>query len=337
MNERRPLLLALLLVALAFELVVLAWGERPLDIARLLFSNTWGNRYGLGQILFRTTAIALSAVAARVALRAGLFHLGVEGSIALSALAVGGLGAALPRTLPAPIAVTILVVVGMLVGALTSSVVAGLKVRFSAHEVISGIMLNHVVSGLTAWGFAAGLAEKGSVHTRPLPIAWVAARFSWFPGSSANVAGLLAIASLLGWAFVARRTPFGRELLAVAASPSAARGAGVRVDRRLVQALLLSGAIAGLASVHDVLCRGNAEEDRTEGLGFTGLAAALLAGDSVVGIVVASAFFATLAQGGLAINARVPREASDLLVGLVVLLVAVAPRMSAAIDRRWAR
>ncbi len=337
MNARRPLVLAALLVALAFEIVVLAWGERPLDIARLLLSNTWGNRYGVGQILFRTTAIALSAVAARVALRAGLFHLGVEGSIALSALAVGGLGAALPPAVPAPLAVALLVSVGMVVGALTSSLVAGLKVRFAAHEVISGIMLNHVVAGLAAWGFAAGLAEKGSVHTRPLPTGWVAARLSLFPGSSANVAGLLAVASLLGWAFLARRTPFGRELVAVAASPSAARGAGVRVDRRLVQALLLSGAVAGLVGVHDVLTRGNAEEDRTEGLGFTGLAAALLAGDSVVGIVVASAFFATLAQGGLAINARVPREASDLLVGLVVLLVAVAPRLSAAMDRRLAR
>lgn len=337
MTRRRPLLLAALLAALAFELVVLAWGERPLDVARLLLEGTWGNRYGIGQILFKTTAIALAAVAARVALRAGLFHLGAEGSIAAAALAVGGVGAALPRGLPAVVAVPLLVLVGAVAGAAVSAPVAILKVRYGAHEVISGIMQNHVVDGVCAWALAAGLAEKASVHTRALSPGWVAPRLPWFPGASANVAGVLALASLAGWALLARRTPFGRELRAIAASPSAARGAGVRVGKRTFEALLLSGAVAGLAAAHEVLARGNAEEGRTANLGFTGLAAALLAGDSVLGLVAASAFFATLAQGGLAINARVPREAADLLVGLVVLLVAVAPRLSGALREEAAR
>lgn len=337
MSRRRPLLLAALLAALAFELVVLAWGERPLDVARLLLEGTWGNRYGIGQILFKTTAITLSAVAARVALRGGLFHLGVEGSIAGAALTVGAVGAALPRGLPALVAVPLLVLVGAAAGAAVSAPVAVLKVRYRAHEVISGIMLNHVVAGVCAWALAAGLAEKASVHTRPLAPAWIAPRLGVFPGASANVAGLLAVVALAGFAVLTRRTAFGRELRAIAASASAARGAGVRVGLRTLEAVVLSGAVAGLAAAHEVLARGNAEEGRTTNLGFTGLAAALLAGDSVLGIVLASAFFATLAQGGLAINARVPREAADLLVGLVVLLVAVAPRLASVLREETAR
>ena len=330
---KRPWILTALLATLAFEVVVLAWGEQPFGVARLLVAGTWGNRYGIGQILFKTAAITLSAVAARVALRAGLFHLGVEGSIAAAALAAGAVGAALPKR-PTTLGVIVVIATGAFAGAAVSLPIAVQKVRFRAHEVISGIMMNHVAAGLVAWALAAGLAEKASVHTRPIPAGWVAARLGVFPGSLASVAGLLAVAALFKWSFLAHRTPFGRELPAIAASPSAAEGAGVRVRWRVLQVMLLSGAIAGLAGVNDVLTRGNAEEGRTAGLGFTGLAAALLAGESTIGLVLAAAFFATLAQGGLAINARVPREIGDVLVGVVVLLVAVAPRLAEMIARR---
>ena len=333
--------LAFALVAIAFDLVVLGWGETPSTIARQIVAGTWGTAYGTGQVLFKATSILIAAVAARIALRAGLFNIGVEGSIAVAAIAVGGVGAALPAGIPAWVAWPLLLVVGALAGGLWALPAGLLRARFGAHEVISGIMLNKIAAALVGWLLSptgGKLADHASVHTRPLPHGAISARLESFGlralhGSAANVALLVAMVLAFGWSWLARRTVYGRELAAVGASPSASRGAGIQVGRRLVEALALSGAVAGLCALNDVMgYKGYAEEGVSAGVGFTGLAAALLAGESAAGLVAAALLFGTLSQGGLAINARVPMEIVDVLVAALILLVGVAPALAARLD-----
>jgi ABC-type uncharacterized transport system permease subunit len=335
----RSTALALLLCAIAFDLIVLAWGERPASIARQLVAGTWGTPYGAGQVLFKATSILMAALAARIALRAGLFNIGIDGSIAVAALAVGAIGAKLPISVPAVVAWPLLASIGAIVGALWALPASVLRARFGAHEVISGIMLNKVAAMLVGYLLAKGLAEKASVHTHALPPGALLTRLEHFHlralhGSAVSVALLVALVFAVAWVVVARRTVFGRELLAVGASESASRSCGIPVGRRMIQAMCVSGAIAGLCSLNDVMgYKGYAEEGLAAGIGFTGLAAALLASDSVVGLVAAALFFGTLSQGGLSINARVPMEIVDTLVAIVILLVSVAPRLLARIER----
>lgn len=334
LSVRTPLVLAVLLSLLAFELAVLAWGESPWSIARQLFVGTWGTRYGAGQVLFKTTSIALAGVAAQMALRAGLFNLGVDGAIAVSALAVGGVGAALPATISPVIAWPLLALVGAAVGALWTAPVGVLRARFGAHEVISGIMLNKISGAVVGWLLVRGLAEKASVHTRPMPRGALLPRFAFAPGSAANVSIVVAALAVIGAFLLARRTVFGRECAAIGASESASRASGVRVGRRQIEILALSGAVAGLCALNDVMgYKGYAEEGLSLGVGFTGLAAALLAGDSPIGLAVAALFFGTLSQGGLSINARIPMEIVDVLSALILLFVAVAPAIDRALGR----
>lgn len=330
----RVLVLAALLSALAFELAVILWGESPGSIVAQLFAGTWGTRYGLGQVLFKATSIAIAGAAAQLALRAGLFQIGVEGAIAVSALAVGAVGAALPSTVPSIVAWPLLACVASIVGGLWSLPIGVLRARFGAHEVISGIMLNKVAGALVGYLLARGLAEKASVHTPKLPVGATLTRFSFFPGSAANLAIFAAIAVAIVLAIALRRTVIGRELDAIGASESVAGAAGIPLARRQIGVLIASGAIAGLCALNDVMgYKGYAEEGLSSGVGFTGLAAALLAGRSAPGLLVASLFFATLSQGGLSINARVPMEIVDVLIALTILFVAVAP----AIDRKLGR
>jgi simple sugar transport system permease protein len=102
----------------------------------------------------------------------------------------------------------------------------------------------------------------------------------------------------------------------------------------MLQVLALSGALAGLCALNDVMgYKGYAEEGLGIGVGFTGLAAALLAGDSALGLVVAALFFGTLSQGALSINARIPMEIVDVLSAVVLLLVAVAPKLARFIEQ----
>lgn len=331
----RVLLLAALLSALSFELAVLLWGESPGSIVAQLFNGTWGTRYGFGQVLFKATSIAIAGAAAQIALRAGLFQLGVEGAMAVSALAVGAIGATLPPSISPFLAWPLLACIGALAGALWSLPIGVLRARFGAHEVISGIMLNKIAAALVGYLLAKGLAEKASIHTRPLPPGATLIRFSWFPGSAANLAVFAAIAIALLVAFVVRRTVLGREIQTLGASNSVAAAAGIPVGRRQIAVLTISGTIAGLAALNDVMgYKGYAEEGLSAGVGFTGLAAALLAGRSALGLLFASLFFATLSQGGLSINARVPMEIVDVLIGLTILFVAVAPRIDERLGAR---
>ncbi len=232
----------------------------------------------------------------------------------------------------------LLAAVGALTGALWTLPAGVLRVRFGAHEVISGIMLNRVAALLVGYLLKRGLAAHASVHTRPLPKGATLARLDRlvpaFHGSAVNLALLVAVALVVAWPYLARRTVAGRTALAVGASPTASEASGVRVGRVWLVALALSGAVCGLAPLNDVLgYKGYAEEGLGLAAGFTGLAAALLAGESTIGLVLASLLFATLAQGGLAINAHVPMEIVDVLVAVAILFVASARGVVARLDR----
>ena len=111
---------------------------------------------------------------------------------------------------------------------------------------------------------------------------------------------------------------------------AACRAEGIDVPRRLVQAMLLSGAVAGAAMTATVLgYKGYYELGLGAGAGFTGIAVALLGRGHPLGIVLAAVLFGTLQQAGLAVNARVPKEPLHLLAASVILLVAVANRAAA--------
>ena len=116
--------------------------------------------------------------------------------------------------------------------------------------------------------------------------------------------------------------------------PTACAAERIPVGRRAGTALLLSGAIAGLAAIAPVLgYKGYYESGLGAGAGFAGIAVALLGRRSVVGLVLAALFFGTLEQGGLAINARVPMEVTTVLQAVAIVAVALADVRAGALAR----
>jgi simple sugar transport system permease protein len=121
------------------------------------------------------------------------------------------------------------------------------------------------------------------------------------------------------------RTRAGYELRAVGLQPDAAEYAGIRAGRVWFNALTMSGALAGLGGINFVLGYKNYYEDGfTGGAGFLGIAVALIGRNNPGGVLLAALFFATLSQGGLAINAMVPKQMVEVLQGIVILAVATA-------------
>lgn len=314
---------------LAFCVLVWLYGASPRGMAILLFEGTWGTSYGAGQVLFKATPLLFTGVAVDLALRAGLFNIGAEGQLAVASLVAGVVGSRLPGGTPAIVALPLVLACAMAAGAAWAAVPALLKGRFGAHEVISTIMMNRVADGAVGLAMASGLAMTGTVRTIDVVpgarMPRLDAIFSAFRGSAASFAVVVAalFAALVVKAH--ERTRFGREIGLIGKNALAMQAEKVPVRRRLEQALLASGALAGAASLATVNgYKGYFEEGLGAGAGFGGLAVALLGRGRIEGLVFAALLFGTLQQGGLALNAHVPKELMDVLQGVVIVAVAVA-------------
>jgi ABC-type uncharacterized transport system permease subunit len=150
---------------LALVLIVWACGESPREIAGAVARGTWGMPYGIGQVLYKATTLLLTGVAVDVALRAGLFNVGVEGQLAVAGLAMATAAARLPPATPGWVALPAAVAVALAAGAAWAAIPALLRARFGAHEVISTIMMNRIADAAVGLALARGLAIPGTART----------------------------------------------------------------------------------------------------------------------------------------------------------------------------
>jgi simple sugar transport system permease protein len=194
--------------------------------------------------------------------------------------------------------------------------------------VIVTIMLNFIVLALLNYVIAAHLHVPETLHTPEIhagAVARLADLGATFKGSAANLVLVLALATALAVWWFLFRTRGGYELRAVGLQPEAAEYGGVKVGRVWVRALALSGALAGLGGLNYVLgYKHYYEEGFAVGSGFLGIAVALVGRNHPAGVLLASLLFATLSQGGLAVNALVPKQMVEVLQAVVILAMATA-------------
>lgn len=323
-----PPAVALLVALVIGDLLILTVGQSPGAVYRLLLQGTWGNAYGLGQVLFKATTLTFTGLSVALGLRAGLFNIGAESQLAAGGFLVAIVGLLLPAGTPALLAIPIGIVAAALGGGLVGVVPGVLKARAGAHEVIVTIMLNFIVLAVLNWIVAAHLHVPETLHTPDIhagAVPRLADLFPLFHGSAANVSVLLALAAAayVGWYLF--RTRRGFELRAVGLQPDAAEAGGVSVGGVWTRAFALSGALAGLGGVNFVLGYKHYYEDGfASGAGFMGVAVALVGRNHPVGVLVAALLFATLSQGGLAIHALVPKQMVEVLQAVVILAVVVS-------------
>lgn len=321
-------LVALLVALVAGDLLILIYGEAPGEVWRLLIEGTWGNPYGFGQVLYKATTLTCTGLAVAMAMRAGMFNIGGEGQLAAGGFGAAMVGLWLPAGTPSVIAILLCVLAALLAGSAVGAVPGALKARFGAHEVIVTIMLNFIVLAFLNWIVSSRMAVPETLHTEAMNAGTVprlSEAFDAFHGSAANWTIVVVLAAVAASWWFLFRTRGGYELRAVGLQPDAAQYAGVKVGGVLWRAMALSGALAGLGGINFVLgYKGYYEDGFTGGAGFLGIAVALVGRNHPVGVVLAALFFATLSQGGLAINAMVPKQMVEVLQGIVILAVAMA-------------
>jgi ABC-type uncharacterized transport system permease subunit len=192
-------------------------------------------------------------------------------------------------------------------------------------------MLNGIAAALASLTLGSGLAVAGTVRTPDVVagarVPRLGAVVAAWDASAASFSFVLAVAVAFAAHAWGARSRIGREMRWVGLNARACAAQGIPVARRLVQAMALSGAIAGLAMSGTVLgYKGYYEAGLGAGAGFGGIAVALLGRGHPVGIVLAAVLFGTLDQAGLAVNATLPREAMDILQAVVIVVLAVADR-----------
>jgi general nucleoside transport system permease protein len=323
-----PPFVALLIALVCGDLLIMSYGQSPSNVYRLLLEGTWGNAYGFGQVLYKTTTLTFTGLAVSVGIRAGLFNVGAESQLAAGGFLAALTGLILSPAVPAVLGVPLCMIAAALGGGVVGAVPAYLRVRFGAHEVIVTIMLNFIVLALLNWIIATHLHVPETLHTPEIHTGVVPRLANFIPAFHGSAANLTIIAAVLVtgavW-FLLFRTRRGYNLRAVGLQPDAAEYGGVNVGGVWFRALTLSGAIAGLGGINYVLGYKHYYEDGfAGGSGFLGIAVALVGRNHPVGVLLAALFFATLSQGGLAIHAFVPKQMVEVLQGVVILAVAMS-------------
>jgi len=343
MNVRRVALavaapvLAILISLTVSSAILMASGDKPFDI----YSSMWDfgtQTNSIISMLNRAVPYYLAGLAVAVGFKMNLFNIGVEGQYYLAALLAGVVGAWLD--LPAPLHVASICIVAMAVGAAWAGIAGVLKATRGVNEVISTIMLNNIVLlGLGAWLMArfreSDTGGSLQIATERIPASglmpnlngWVEAIGIDVPQGS-RLTGFLLVAVLAGAVFyvVLERTRFGYDLRASGHNSWAAAASGVDAKGMVVKAMLLSGGFAGLVGLSYLLGDfGRFTGDFPTGLGFTGIAVALLGRNHPVGIGLGALLWGFLERSAQRLDLEdVPKEIVTIMQGTIVLSVVVA-------------
>ena len=303
-NFKRHLTDTLLILAIALlftGLLLLVVGASPLEAFGQLLSGSFGSWSRLARVLNVWIPLTLCSLGLLYAFRSGLWNIGVEGQMVLGAIGCTavlrwGMDTAAPQ-LMLPVAL----LAGLLLGSLWALLAGWLKIRGGVHEIFAGLGLNFVAMGLILWLIFGpwkrpGIASMSGTELFPKAL--------WFPTLEgwrvSPFALLLTLAAIALTAWVLNHSRFGLNLKAVGHNPRAVTLYGLSAQRYMLIAILISGALAGLAGglqVSGIYHR--LIPAISSGYGYLGLLVVMLANFKLLPIPFIALFFAALNVGSI--------------------------------------
>ncbi|PLT31608.1 ABC transporter permease [Peribacillus deserti] len=319
-------IVAVLLGLIAGTIIMLASGYDPIAGFSALFYGMFGEVFYAGETIRQVTPYILSGLAVAFAFRTGLFNIGVEGQVLVGWLAAVWVGLAfdLPKIIHLPLAI----LAAAAAGAVWGFIPGFLKARFRVHEVIVSIMMNYIALHIANNIIRTVLSDNGD-RTPDVPSSALLksplleemtdfSRLHW---------GILIalFGAFLMW-FILEKTVKGYELRSVGFNHHASDYAGMNVNRNIIMAMVISGAFAGVAgSMEGLGTFGYASvKGGFTGIGFDGIAVALLGGNTSVGIILSAILFGGLKVGALnmPLETGIPPELVDIVIALIIFFIA---------------
>lgn len=311
---------------LAGAIIMIFGGYDPVLGYSSLWNGIVGSPRAIGETLRSMTPYILSGVAVAFAFRTGLFNIGVEGQLLVGWFASVWVGYAfeLPKVIHLPLAI----IAAAIAGGIWGLIPGFLKARFKVHEVIVTIMMNYVALYVTAdlikEYFYGGNEKSKEIHES----ASLASEFFRTITDNSRLHNGIFIALLavfIMW-FILEKTVKGYELRSVGISQHASHYAGMNVQRNIILSMTISGMFAGVAGAMEGLgtFQNMTVFSAFTGIGFDGIAVALLGANHPIGIILAGALFAGLKTGAPQMNfdANVPSELIGIIIALIIFFVA---------------
>jgi simple sugar transport system permease protein len=316
---------ALLVAALVIHLL----GESPTESMGILINSAIINPEGLSYTLFYASTFIFTGLSVSIAMKAGLFNIGSEGQMYF-----GGFGLTLAMltfdsALPAWLLIPAAMMGSALFGAAWAFLPGYLQAKRGSHVVVTTIMFNFIAASLMNFLIVKYLIPEGQQNpaSRVFADAGAMPRLNqWFPilgDTPLNVSFLLAIVALVIYGVMVWRSSWGYQLRATGLNQHAAHYAGVSISRMIIVAMLISGALAGLAAVNSIMGSTHyLSLNFPAGAGFIGIAIALMGRQHPVGIFLSAVLFGALIQGGFDLSLEkpnIPQETFIFIQGLIIL------------------
>lgn len=336
--ERRPtstsrgwiFRLIAIVVALAMAAVYIVATVHIPDVLGLIFRGTFTTEPGIEELIVLATPFFLTALAVSIPLRVGLWNIGGEGQFFAGAWLGAGFSFWLPH-LPGPIMIIGMLLSGAVAGAAWVVIPLLAKLYLNVNEIITTLMLNLIVVYWVAYWLTGawryGFSQGGTIESKFIP---AQAHLPLLPFQGGLDSGILiAVGLLVVVGVVLRYSVAGYHSHIVGSGPAVAAFAGVRVRKTIAVSLLVAAALAGVAGVLQLA--GNSYQ-LTPGLsnntGYLGIAVAVLAGDSVIGVAIMSCLLAIILSAGQIVQVYgVSSEDVFILIGFLLLLSTLAPRL----------
>lgn len=340
-NEKRQSitipLIAIFLSLLVGSIIIMVLGKNPIQVyinflqgSGILPKDNYASYKGLitdfMSFMNVWTPMIFASLAVAVAFRAGLFNIGISGQMItagfITSITVGY------STLSAPIAKPLVLVVGILVGALVGGIIGFLKYKFNINEVVSSIMINYIAQYVISFFINVFYVNQVS---RQSEIVSEESRLTLVNKTIGNfrmdipLGIILAVIVCFIINFLFNKTVFGYELKSMGASKTAAKYAGIGVGKTIILAMIISGALAGLAGVTYYMGYVGSIQPRVlPSLGFDAIAVSLLANNHPVGILLSSFLITIISKGGtfMSASSQLPIEIASVITGVILLFSA---------------
>ena len=335
-----------ILVGLLFgSIVLLIAGHNPIKVMFNLVYGVVNTPTSISYTLINMAPLLLTGIAAAFAFKTGLFNIGIEGQFLVGSVAAAFAG--IYFDLPPVIHPLFCMLCAITAGGLFGAIVGFLKAKFNVNEVISSIMLNWIAlyfnNFVLTWNsirqpnsdFSFNINSNASIRilenwkTSEAGVEFLSKssflqNFFKAPVNYGLLIGI--IVAILTW-FILKKTTLGFELKAVGLNKDAAKFSGISVNTKIMQAMFISGAIGGLAGAIDVLgvTHRIGVLSLQPGVGFDGIAIALIALNSPIAVIPSALFFAALKYGGgkLTLSVGVPGEIVSIVIGFIVFFISI--------------
>jgi simple sugar transport system permease protein len=337
-------LIALCIAMLIGAVVLWVSGQNPISTYRTIFQTSFTSAAGASQLLVTTSPLLLTGLCAAAAFSVGLYNIGGEGQLYIGATAAVAIGIVLGNE-PSAIVIPAMMLGGAAGGALWGSIPGLLRAYLNTNEILTSLMLNYVAGLLISYLIFDSHSYWRSTGqlTVGIPQGKMIATSAWWPtlnvGSVAIPLGfMVGIGIALLMLAVLRTTRFGFQLRVMADAPRAAHYAGMHTRRMILAVIVLSGAIAGLAGASQVgdfshLLDPNGLEQGA--YGYTGIAAAALAGYNPVAAIPAAVLLGALTNAGFQLQGpSFPQGLVGTLEGIILFCV-ISGAMFVRYRVRW--